>query len=533
MATSVLQRSREKVDAISVVAYPYQDSAYTVTPMLKTFSWRESAKEAAVEGTFTFHDPDGFARKVLAPGTWLLVRVIDPLNQKWTNPAMHFYVWERGMTDRGRAESSVVAFDIASFLQRVGSRTWVFKKDKRHRKGWTASQIAREVLREFEIQHRVVETAYKIPFVRLTGTPLEVITAAYTEDRAHSGVKYRIRAVGRRLFITRLLVQQVTWEVSDGTNLIAADWSESLEGVATSVRAVTLGDNNIPTKVARVNSPTIPRYGLITETIQYDQNVVNSPKRLKQLAAARLRKVKKLERKARIEAEGIPTIRATDALVVADKGTGLKGKLFVETVEHSISAGEHRMSIDLSWVAIIPTRALTPEERRLRLTEEQRFPEITYDPQGRPVMPDNQDTAAPTSATGIGPQAPGAMPGGDGGNWGGSMERAKAVEYAAGIKSTSDKRGTRNTADGGVSDHWTGKTNAYAVDLWIYNDMARGDQGWRKVWQYLANLSGNASYATMPSGAWQNVTIQGYRYNCGWRVGGHFDHIHVGIQRTS
>jgi hypothetical protein len=364
--------------------------------MLRTVSWREDASRAAVEANFTFYDPEGWARKVLAPGTWLVMKVMDPLTQKWIRPAMHFYVWERGLTDRLAATTTVTSFDIASFLQRTGSRTWVFKDDNRHPGGWTASQIATAVFREHEIPHRITKTKFKIPFVRLEGTPLEIITAAYTEDRINTGVRYRIRAIGRVMYITRLVSQSNTWEISESTNLKGAEWSESLEGVATDVRAVSLGDNRIPQKSVRVVHPNIRRYGRITETIQYDQANVYSYKRLEQLARARLQKVKRLRRTARVSAEGIPTIRATDALVIADRNTGLKGKFFVDAVDHMISAGEHNMDIDLSWVAIVPARRLTEEEKTEQLQAEE---VVTFGPDGRPVVVGDISEIYPEAAT--------------------------------------------------------------------------------------------------------------------------------------
>jgi predicted chitinase len=33
-------------------------------------------------------------------------------------------------------------------------------------------------------------------------------------------------------------------------------------------------------------------------------------------------------------------------------------------------------------------------------------------------------------------------------------------------------------------------------------------------------------------GSWFNITIDGYRYQVGWKVKNHFDHIHVGVKRT-
>lgn len=122
-----------------------------------------------------------------------------------------------------------------------------------------------------------------------------------------------------------------------------------------------------------------------------------------------------------------------------------------------------------------------------------------------------------------------AAPQGTGGGWAGSEPRANLVARVSGLPVTSRKRSTRNTASGNVSDHWTGSTQSYAVDLGATG--ATGDRAYRKVMQYLAQISGNPSIANLPAGKWHNLNIGGYRYQVGWRTEGHHDHVHVGVKK--
>ena len=121
------------------------------------------------------------------------------------------------------------------------------------------------------------------------------------------------------------------------------------------------------------------------------------------------------------------------------------------------------------------------------------------------------------------------VPGGEGGDWGGSMPRALAIARAVGVTPSSQKRSRRMTASGNVSDHFQGATSSYAVDLPAPG--AAGDTKFRQVMQYLARLSGDKSIARTSPGRWINLNIGGYRYQVGWRVPGHYDHLHVGVQR--
>lgn len=114
-----------------------------------------------------------------------------------------------------------------------------------------------------------------------------------------------------------------------------------------------------------------------------------------------------------------------------------------------------------------------------------------------------------------------AVAGGEGGDWGGSMERALALAKAVGATPSSQKRSRRLTASGNPSDHWTGSTASYATDL--PTSGAAGDALFAKI---KAAIGQN-----IRPGTWNNVNIGGYRYQIGWRVPGHYDHIHVGVKR--
>lgn len=125
------------------------------------------------------------------------------------------------------------------------------------------------------------------------------------------------------------------------------------------------------------------------------------------------------------------------------------------------------------------------------------------------------------------------FPGGTNGDWGGSMQRALwfariADDWAmANGKNrsliSSQKRSRVLTASGNTSDHYKGNNNAYAVDI-----AASGTEG-DALLAYIMERFGHPEYK---GGSWFNVTIDGYRYQVGWRVKNHFDHIHVGVKRT-
>jgi hypothetical protein len=122
--------------------------------------------------------------------------------------------------------------------------------------------------------------------------------------------------------------------------------------------------------------------------------------------------------------------------------------------------------------------------------------------------------------------------GGVGSDWAGSMPRALHLAKAVGGADswTSQKRSRKHTASGGISDHWVGSTSSYAIDLGTSG--SAGDKLFRKVINYLNRLSGGKVPRNTKSGSWHNFTVGGYRYQIGWRVAGHYDHIHIGVKKV-
>jgi tape measure domain-containing protein len=108
------------------------------------------------------------------------------------------------------------------------------------------------------------------------------------------------------------------------------------------------------------------------------------------------------------------------------------------------------------------------------------------------------------------------------GAWGGTMDPVMALARSTGLPITSQKRDKKFTASGGISDHWVGSTNAYATDLGV-TSRTQGDP----IAQSLAVAIGG----TWTPGQWLNTNAGGMRWQLGWQVPDHFDHIHLGARR--
>jgi hypothetical protein len=110
-------------------------------------------------------------------------------------------------------------------------------------------------------------------------------------------------------------------------------------------------------------------------------------------------------------------------------------------------------------------------------------------------------------------------------DWGGSKSIAQqmlSAMKASGAVVSSEKRSTKNTASGGISDHWEGSTTSYAFD--VSGTEERMAKASRMLHEYLG--------LKHTPGQWTEIIRNGYRIQIGWKVAGHYDHVHFGVRKV-
>ena len=116
------------------------------------------------------------------------------------------------------------------------------------------------------------------------------------------------------------------------------------------------------------------------------------------------------------------------------------------------------------------------------------------------------------------------------GTWGGTQRPIEALARLSGLPVTSVKRERRTTRSGGVSNHWTGCAECFAIDLGA--TAPAGDAAASRI----ATAIGGPGYADWGStGGVLTVERCGIRFQLLWRTyvgGNHWDHIHIGARRV-
>lgn len=105
---------------------------------------------------------------------------------------------------------------------------------------------------------------------------------------------------------------------------------------------------------------------------------------------------------------------------------------------------------------------------------------------------------------------------------------AAAIARKMGVNPTG-KRSYDSVSGPGVSDHYTGKRNAWAYDLGIGSDLKKGDRLARRIARFYG-------IPLSKIGTFNRHTITGkggdkYSVQLLWRVENHYDHVHFGVYR--
>lgn len=368
-----------RVDAFRVLAYPWDGDAIMLDEVIISFTWSEDANQAAVSGDLVIDNIGDVARRI-APGSWLVPQFLDPISLTWHDLDPPLYVWSRSLTDLYDRTSTISALDIVSFLQRQGSQNWFFRDEPQHSGGWTASQIAEKIAGDLGIEATFFPTKYKIPYLFMQShTPYDAIVKAYTRDRQISAVRYRIQAIGRKVVVQPFLSQDRVWRIAEGSNLNRAEWTESLDNLYTQIVLISSttksGAEGVDALAAtttsatgasfiqrgmKFTSPLVDRYGIIRNVIVFDKEL--PPEAMKFIGQNLIELATRVYPKVTIEAEGLMPLRAGDVIWFQEGGTNLMGDFFVSSISHSITSGNHSMSIELSYTDIVPLNYPTRQE---------------------------------------------------------------------------------------------------------------------------------------------------------------------------
>jgi len=303
---------------------------FNITPLVKSIRWAGDIRQAARKMEIDMvYSRDENQPKYIPPLASLLILQNDGREIIRTLP------FENGR-DTGN-NLKITSYTHAKYL--------LNSKSTKKYQNVTADAIIRQLCGEFGI------SVGDIPATGVTLSKLilrnkniwDMCITALTETSKRNGKKYQIRFKEGKLNVIEKGKQTVRWVIKRGSNLISANYSESIEDMRN--RIVIVGDND--KIIADVkNEDLIKRYGLLQE-LKQESNI--SKGEAQTIAANMLKELGKVFQEASVECIGIDDVEAGDAIEIREDLTGLTGTFYVDTDEHTLTNGIHTMRLKLNW----------------------------------------------------------------------------------------------------------------------------------------------------------------------------------------
>ena len=217
---------------------------FDLTDVVSAADWDEDLDSAAMSLKLTLWDPVVAGSRdlnAISKGDTVSFYVRDIENGKM-KPVSTFVVWEitRGSTSSPTIE--VTCYDKMIYLLKSQDNFLFNKSTSKSGKGWTATDITNHICQKYGIPKGFVAKAkHKIPYFRADqDTPYDVLLKAWTEERKETDVRYIIRMEHGKLVVRAKQEQKQFWQVASNENLIDISYTNSLEGIASAVRAISM-----------------------------------------------------------------------------------------------------------------------------------------------------------------------------------------------------------------------------------------------------------------------------------------------------
>lgn len=313
------------------IAYYAGDTAYWITPLVTRANWEGETTTASRSLTLSLSNTRNGDTKAVS------LKVGNQLRAYYDGTEFfRGVIFKTDIASDGNM--SVTAYDYNHYLTK-NSDSRVFKKAK-------ASKLIKDICGQYGIDYgQVDDTDYIIPKLILRDKSLyDMILIALTETRKKTGKKYLLRNEKGKLTLREVKKQVVRLTIADGSNILGASYSESIENLRNSVRYT--GSSGEDAKGVTVsNSASIKRYGLMREK---EHNGDRNDAQLKPIADALLKELNTVAKESSVEAIGNMSVYAGKQVVVREKMTGLSGGFYVISDKHSFEPnGMHTMSLEV------------------------------------------------------------------------------------------------------------------------------------------------------------------------------------------
>ena len=218
---------------------------WDITDGIAEITWNEDLDSVAMECNLKVWDSTDLTgsrrlTEVMKKGAKISLWVKD-LDVGKLKPIQSFVIWEITKNSSEDPYVEYNCFDPLVYLLKSEDNFLFTKSTSPGKKGWTADKITRDICQKYGVPIGFIPKAsYKIPYFRVdNGSVWDVILKAWTEERKQTSVRYVLRMENGKFFIRPKQTKRTFWGVVEGENLINMSFTDSLEEMATAVRAIS------------------------------------------------------------------------------------------------------------------------------------------------------------------------------------------------------------------------------------------------------------------------------------------------------
>lgn len=310
---------------------------FNITPLVKSIRWSGDIRQAArkMEIDMVYSRDENQPKYIPPLASWLILKNDD-------TEIIRTLPFTNGR-DTGN-KLTITTYTHAIYMLK-SKHTAIYRN-------MTADAIIRQLCSAFGINiGEIPATGVTLSKLILRNMSVwDMCITALTETSKRNGKKYQIRFKEGKLNVIEKGKQTVRWVIAQGSNLISASYSESIEDMRN--RVLIVGDKD--QVIADVkDDELIKQYGLLQE-LKQESNITAGEAQT--IAANILKELGKVFQEATIECLGIDDVEAGTAVEIQEDLTGLTGTFYVDTDEHTLSNGIHTMKLKLNWTDEVATK---------------------------------------------------------------------------------------------------------------------------------------------------------------------------------
>lgn len=240
-------------------------------------------------------------------------------------------------TQTNNKKMSFVAYDIGIYL---ANNKFTYSYTNK-----TASEIFKDCCARFNIKTgEISQTSYKIPdHTKSDTTIFDCMQEALSIDFNHTGTRHFISAKNETLNLLTRRENILQWVIESGQNLIAYNYSNSIENVKTRIQLVSSDDKPIDTKI---NEQLEQKIGIFQDVVKEDQAYKNGT--AKALIDTMLQEKNTPNSVLSVTALGIPDVISGLGVFIIIKELGLSKTFYVDEDTHTFSGNYHSMNLKLT-----------------------------------------------------------------------------------------------------------------------------------------------------------------------------------------